>query len=218
MFWKKKKEEKQKEKLVKVLNSAVDDAIAALNEHALSINKKLLSCTYFEWLIVSLEGLKINEQNFWWHPDSYTIEEIDERYNKVFTRAQDYKEKINAYWEKVLANITEMEIQCETGLPLFITMESLINPERKIYAMCYEFKPYEGFEYEYKAYVFTNKCAEGYTSYISPFDYKISKMTEIEFENHYIIDRCNLHKATDENEGIEYNNSLRRLFNGQGNK
>lgn len=212
MFWEKKKEEKQKEKLVKVLNNAVDDAIAALNEYALSINKKLPSCTYFEWLIMSLEGLKIQRYG------SYSIEEIDKRYDKLYSMTFDYKEKINAYWEKVLANITEMEIQCETGLPLFITMESLINPEHKIYAMCYEFKIDDTWEDMYKAYVFTNKCAEGYTSYISPFDYKISKMTETEFENHYIIDRCNLHKATDENEGIEYNNSLRRLFNGQGNK
>ena len=207
MFWKKKREHDRKLKLANAINDEVEKAIGDLRAFARAVNEGLCNCKYLEALIYELRWIMVRDLN-------YTDEELTERYNKVNKTRDELKNKLINYWSRVKANKADLKQWYEKGLPLFITMTSVENPEYgKIYAMCYEFKP-DGDD-KYRAYLFTNQRERGYVDTISAFEYRIDKMTEEEFENHYIIDRCSLCGLPFEDEGVEYDNSIRRLFNGQ---
>lgn len=208
-MFRKRKEQKEREHLISLIEDALSECKKKVFKHAEELSEELVD-SRFVW-------------NKVWYIDSIAFPEHERRnlvnsvlrtkYNWAIHLADEINAEIDAYWKRATENKEKLEKMLSDGVPLFITITDMHNKDYKLYALCYEFKKVK--DGNYKAYVFTNERESGYIEEISYLDYSIEKMTEEEFENHYIIDRCGLFHASDETEGIEYDNRLRRMFNGQ---
>lgn len=210
-MFRKRKEQKEREHLISLIEDAILECRKKVMQHAVDVSEEL-SQGRFVWDKV----WRIENMAFSWHDRKYlTNDELRDKYNEILELDKKTNAEVDAYWERATENKEKMEKMFSDGVPLFITITSMHNKDYKLYSLCYEFKKVK--DGDYKAYVFTNERESGYVEEISYLDYSIEKMTEEEFENHYIIGRCELFHASDETEGIEYDNRLRRLFNGQRN-
>ena len=208
-MFRKRKEAKEREHLIFLIEDALSECKKKVFKHAEELSEELVHCRFVwkkEWYI--------DNMTFTGHERKHlTCDELRDKYNEILELDKKTNAEVDAYWERVTENKEKLEKMFSDGVPLFITITDMHNQDYKLYALCYEFKKVK--DGNYKAYVFTNERESGYVEEISYLDYSIEKMTEEEFENHYIIDRCGLFRASDETEGIEYDNRLRRMFNGQ---
>lgn len=116
------------------------------------------------------------------------------------------------FWKKCCENKEKLNALVD-NCPLFIKISQLDGTCPPEYKMCYEFKnPSNGVYY---LYTFGTKNQCGGTIRIDYTRDSVEKMTEEEFENHYIIGRMKCSNFTDEQEAIDYDNKIRRLFHGQ---
>lgn len=144
---------------------------------------------------------------------SLSEEELKELPSMLNEKKEEARLKIYEYYKKGVENVKSLEEFLKNGMPLFITLTSISNPDEKKYAMCYEYKKDD--DGTYKAYLFTTGNRYGEMYYLTKYSYSIKKMTEEEFENHYVIGRLSAHGFDKEEDAIEYDNYLRRLFHGQ---
>ena len=209
MFWKERRENKRKLELVKYLNDRIDSVKEDIESFASAINEKLGDCNFIWHLKIEVGNFRIIEK----YSNEYSFDNINERIHAVNEFQNEFRPRITEYWDKVIKNQEDMLNWCYKGVPLFITLNPLWgNYSRKRYAMCYEFKKNGP---NYIAYIFAWDTLEGMIFDVDPFDFSISKMTEEEFENEYIMGRMNVSCFRYENDAIEYDNSIRRLFHGQ---
>ena len=208
-MFRKRKEQKEREHLISLIEDALSECKKKVFKHAEELSEELL-----QGRVVYDKVWRIENMVFSWHERKYlTNDELRNKYNEILELDKKTNAEIDAYWKRATENKEKLEKMFSDGVPLFITITDMHKKDYKLYALCYEFKKEK--DGNYKAYVFTNERESGYVEEISYLDYSIEKMTEEEFENHYIIDRCGLFHASDETEGIEYDNRLRRMFNGQ---
>lgn len=208
---KKYKENKQKAQLIKELNRDIENCKNNLLIYAKALNEDLPKSGFMfdvNWYFNSLRIMEDSELELRWH----TIEELTKTKELVANLYDEYKNKLDIFWEKAKANKEELNSIFEKGLPLFITLTSL-RSDGKIYAMCYEIKKYDNGEFQ--AYLFTGDRKDGHLDTFTYFNYKIEPMTEEEFEQYYIMQRMGTTNFNSESEAIEYDNELRRLFHGQ---
>jgi len=116
------------------------------------------------------------------------------------------------FWKKCGENKEKLDALVDK-CPLFIKMYPLDGDCPPEYKMCYEFKKRS--EGNYELYVFGTGRQDGTVLSIDCTRYAVEQMTEDEFENHYIMGRMKVSNFTDEQEAIDYDNKLRRLFHGQ---
>ena len=129
-------------------------------------------------------------------------------------KKEETRLKIYEYWKRGNENAKSLDDFAKNGMPLFVTMSSISDPSsNKVYALCYEFKKHDNDKYE--AYVFTHNDKFGKTMHLCKYSYAFDKMTEEEFEKYYIVGRLERYGSCDEEDAIEYDNYLRRLFHGQ---
>ena len=207
-MFKKAKEEKQKIQLINEINEAIYQYGVALRLLATETCEDLPNSGFFYdiWYILALQ--KIDDYRY----DSYSLSSLKVKKENLPSLYKDLKENLLAYWDKVKDNKDKLDEFFKKGSPLFIKMTSMRNNRVK-YALCYELKKYEN--NKYKAYVFTDDYADGQTVEFTYLDYALEQMTEEEFEQYYIMGRLKLMTFRYENDAIEYDNELRRLFHGQ---
>ena len=208
-MFRKRKEQKERERLISLIEDALSECKKKVFKHAEELSEELL-----QGRVVWEKTWYIDNMVFSWHErKDLTNDELRNKYNEILDLDKKMNAEVDEYWKRATENKEKLEKMFSDGVPLFITITSMHRKDYKWYALCYEFKKEK--DGNYKAYVFTNERESGYVEEISYLDCSIEKMTEEEFENHYIIDRCELFHASDETEGIEYDNRLRRMFNGQ---
>ena len=99
-------------------------------------------------------------------------------------------------------------------IPLFIVLTSLIESNRVHYCFAYEIFDTEK-DGVYDAHIFDCKRCADYRTDIDYRLYEVRPLSKDEFERIYLMNRLE-HKTFETEEGlIEYDNYLRRLFNGQ---
>ena len=208
-MFRKRKEQKERERLISLIEDALSECKKKVFKHAEELSEELL-----QGRVVWEKTWYIDNMVFSWHErKDLTNDELRNKYNEILDLDKKMNAEVDEYWKRATENKEKLEKMFSDGVPLFITITSMHRKDYKWYALCYEFKKEK--DGNYKAYVFTNERESGYVEEISYLDCSIEKMTEEEVENHYIIDRCALLRVSDETEGIEYDNRLRRMFNGQ---
>lgn len=134
---------------------------------------------------------------------------IEKRKGELTSKVSLIKEQTKDFWTEANKNKESLNVM-DGNAPLFFTLTSLEDKNHKIFCMCYEFKKVE--DGLFTAYVFTNGAETGRTMEISYLEYSISPMTEEEFEKYYIMGRMNVSTYFREDDAIEYDNSVRKLF------
>lgn len=141
-----------------------------------------------------------------------TTIDFDERMRSIAETKDDFKKALDVYGQKVNENKDKLNNLYKKGMPLFLKFTSLYR-NTFMYVMCYEIKQYE--DGSYKAYIFSDSEAKGKVIKFCYWDYSIEPMTENEFEQFYIMGRMKVSTHYCEEDAIEYDNYLRRLFHGQ---
>lgn len=211
MLWKNRKENKKKLELVKSLNDKVESTIEDIKSFALAVDEDLADSGFVWNLEREAQNFSIYERYF----SDYSFDRINEKMHGLNEFQSTFRARITEYWNKVIKNKENLSNMYKEGAPLFITLSPLWGGRKKRYAMCYEFKKNVEHEGLYSAYIFAQDTEEGMVFDIDPRDFSISKMTEEEFEDNYIMGRMEVTKFYFEDEAIEYDNSIRRLFHGQ---
>lgn len=208
MFWKKKIEDNKKIELIKEINEAVSTYRSQLFDFARETNEDLPASLYVWDIFRLLDWKQVDSFRY----ESYTLSELTNMRKELDGFFENVKVMITSYWLKAEKNKEELSKIFEKGVPLFIKLTS-IGSGKVTYAMCYEFKRYD--DDKYQAYVFTDNDLNGKIIDFSYLDYGVEQMTEVEFEQYYVMDRLRLMSFKHENDAIEYDNELRRLFHGQ---
>lgn len=208
-----KRKKKLLEKAIEKFNGEIDAAISDLQEYARGLDEDFgamigywdESFRKISWMSPTVADV---EKGY------VTIEDLVAKSRKLPEMVTESKRELLLFWKSAKKNITDLAEWDEEGVPLFITLSSVRHPEgKKIYAMCYEFKKID--KNNYKAFIFSDETKEGIVTTFTPFDWRINKMTEEEFEKYYIMGRMEHGPSFDnETDAIEYNNSIRRLFHG----
>lgn len=160
----------------------------------------------------------------WHHINPYFYDTEDEVKNVIAVKTKlvddtikSFEEKANKYLELGPANIRKIDEMIDSNeVPLFFTLTDLVDETNKRYFFCYEMKFTEK-EGVYDVVVMPSNSNTSMRDTIYGAMGKIEKMTEKEFEEHYIMDRLSQKNFNSEEELVEYDNSIRRLFNGQRN-
>lgn len=146
--------------------------------------------------------------------ESYT-KEAGCKLNAAYQKAVELHEWAKTYVEQCKENKEKLAaFYGQEELPLFIVLESLIPDFRTKYCFCYEFKDTED-DGVYRAYVFPDNMANADIMDIDYRKWSVRPMTKFEFEHIYLMGRLGSKNFDTEEEAIEYDNYLRRLFNGQ---
>lgn len=209
-----KRKKKLLEKAIEKFNEELDAAISDLQEYARGLDEDFGAMIDYYW---DESFRRIN----WTRPttseveNGLTVEDLIAKSRELPEMVTESKRELLLFWKRAKKNITDLAEWDEAGVPLFITLSSVRHPEyEKLYAMCYEFKKID--KNKYKVFIFRDDAKEGTVTTFTPFDWKINKMTEEEFEKYYIMGRMGNGPSFDkETDAIEYNNSIRRLFHGQ---
>ena len=212
-----KRKKKLLEKAIEKFNEELDAALSDLQEYARGLDEDfgtMIGCwdesfRKISWMRPTMREVENGD---------VTIGDLIEKSRKLPEMVAESKKVLLSFWERAKKNITDLAEWDEAGVPLFITLSSVRHPEnKKIYAMCYEFKKID--KNNYKVFIFRDDDKEGVVTTFTPFDWKINKMTEEEFEKYYIMGRMEHGPSFDkETDAIEYDNSIRRLFHGQSNE
>ncbi len=173
------------------------------------------------------------------HPISYDMDtayigktmdditrEADERLKKAYSVVDTLLTNLLFYTKQCLKNKEELHRLYESGVPLFIVIEpmsigdftpSVLNhSEKNSYCFCYEFKDTEN-DGVYLANLMGSRCTTSLNKKIDYREVTVRPMTEFEFEHQYIMNRLNCVTFKSEEELVEFDNSIRRLFHGQRN-
>jgi hypothetical protein len=152
--------------------------------------------------------------------DKFSLDSYKERIREMKAKFIDYVDaevkRAKKYKEARIANKAALEEIHKNGCPLFIVAEPIhdyFTIEKK-YLMCYEFQKSEKEGY-YNVYEFSGDDAYGHVIPINYDCYSIREMTEWEFYEHYLIGRLSQRNFRNEEDAIEYDNYLRRLFHDQ---
>ena len=142
---------------------------------------------------------------------------IKERYKSLSDAFENSMKLIDKYAPLIQRNKEENDKLFNDGVPLFITLVPIYEENFRVkYAFCYEFKKgKEDGNYIANLLFSYSSCPENMP--IKPNNYLVRKMTEEEFENHYIMDRLeyNREDLKTEEDIVKFDNSIRQLFNGQ---
>jgi hypothetical protein len=229
-FWRKKKSEEQdtpSEKEVKVeyikeiisLRNQLGEKEKELNEYATSKNCRYEFSRSFEIIEKYLTDSR-------YRPsvrllESADIEYIENVLNKLRSVVNDIDEYVEKSKAKIDKDVERAEALKET------TKEFLENPkmffvsneyfsEEEDYYFAYEFHINEvNGEQRVKALVTDNEAKHCWIAYIDINKQYIRPMTMEEFEKYFLPERIELQEFTKEEDIIEYDNYLRRLFNNQ---
>ena len=152
--------------------------------------------------------------------------EADGKLKKAYSVIDTLLTNLLFYTEQCHKNKEELHRLYESGVPLFIVVEpmsiggvtsSLLNPSGKnSYCFCYEFKDTE-VDGIYLANLMESRYATSFNRKIDYREVTVRPMTEFEFEHQYIMNRLNCVTFKSEEELVEFDNSIRRLFHGQRN-
>lgn len=146
--------------------------------------------------------------------ESYT-EEAKAKLDSAYTKAVELQHWLNNYREHCKENKAKLASQYKNEeIPLFIVLEPLIPDMAEVYCFCYEFKDTEE-DGVYSAYVFPDNRTNADIMGIDYRKWSVRPMTKFEFEHIYLMGRLGSKNFGTEEEAIEYDNYLRRLFNGQ---
>lgn len=189
------------------INEAVSKATDEICVYAETINPDIVDSMCLHDMIIILSWRKVDDPL-----RLSTSIDFDERMNGISHIKADFEERLAEYGKRVNDNKDKLNNLYEKGMPLFLKFTNLYR-NTVMYAMCYEFKRYENGKY--KAYVFTDTDEAGKVNEFGYWDYAVEPMTEEEFEQYYIVGRLATRSFWDEEEAIEYDNYLRRLFHGQ---
>lgn len=201
------------EKAIEKFNEEIDAALSDLQEYARGLDEDFGAVVgYWDESFRKISWMSPTPGEV---ENGLTVEDLIEKSRKLPGMVAESKKELLSFWEKAKKNITDLAEWDEVGVPLFITLSSVRHPEyKKIYAMCYEFKKID--KNNYTVFIFRDDDKEGVVTTFTPFDWKINKMTEEEFEKYYIMGRMEHGPSFDkETDAIEYDNSIRRLFHGQ---
>ena len=193
---------------VKRLTDAVSDARKEIIESVKRLDPALVNSSFVEVTLLQLRYCA----DYW---PFYGMESFEERISRVEEIKTDFMAELPTYYRKATENKVKLEKLYRDGVPMFIKMTKLcpLFNDKVTYAMCYEYKRYDNGKY--KAYVFTDTETDGKVIEFEYWDYSVEEMTEDEFELYYIIGRLNVVSYRTEEEAIEYDNYVRRLFHGQ---
>lgn len=205
-MFKKKKLQKLADMANKI-NESVSDATNEIVAYAKEINPDIVDSEIVRHMVIMLDWRKVESPIRL----STTID-FDERMRSIAETKNDFKKELDAYGQKVNENKDKLNNFYKNGMPLFLKFTSLYRNTVR-YAMCYEIKQYE--DGSYKAYIFSDSEEKGRVVKFCYWDYSIEPMTETEFEQFYIIGRMEVSTHYSEEDAIEYDNYLRRLFHGQ---
>ena len=98
---------------------------------------------------------------------------------------------------------------------MFFVLENIFDGN-KLYCFCYEFQVInKDGERMAMALITDNETKHCWIKEIKAEEYKIRSMTGEEFEKNFIKERIELQKFSKEEDIVEYDNYLRRLFNNQ---
>jgi hypothetical protein len=205
-MFKKKKLQKLTDMANKI-NESVSDAIHEIVAYAKEINPDIVDSEIVRHMVTMLTWRNVEDPIRL----STTID-FDERMESIAETKADFKKELDIYGKKVNENKGKLNNFYKNGMPLFLKFTSLYR-NTVMYAMCYEIKQYE--DGSYKAYIFSDGEGKGKVIEFCYWDYSIEPMTETEFEQFYIIGRMGVSTHYCEEDAIEYDNYLRRLFHGQ---
>lgn len=140
---------------------------------------------------------------------------------KVKNGVSKVDEIVNGEIEKLTNAIEESKVSVASfeefaqKPSMFFVLESIFN-KGKLYCFCYEFRVVnkDGKRIA-KALITDNKTEHCWIKEINAEEYKIRSMTFEEFEENFIQERIELQGFSKENDIVEYDNYLRRLFNNQ---
>jgi hypothetical protein len=205
-MFKKKKLQKLTDMANKI-NESVSDAIHEIVAYAKEINPDIVDSEIVRHMVTMLTWRNVEDPIRL----STTID-FDERMESIAETKADFKKELDIYGKKVNENKGKLNNFYKNGMPLFLKFTSLYR-NTVMYAMCYEIKQYE--DGSYKAYIFSDGEGKGKVIEFCYWDYSIEPMTENEFEQFYIMGRMKVSTHYCEEDAIEYDNYLRRLFHGQ---
>ena len=148
----------------------------------------------------------------------YTLENIVERHNKC---ASKLREIVKKEIEKVAkakegSKISAAAFEEFVRKPsMFFVLENIFDGN-KLYCFCYEFQAVnkDGRRMA-RALITDNETEHCWIKEIKPEEDKIRSMTPEEFEGNFLKERIELQEFSKEEDIIEYDNYLRRLFNNQ---
>ena len=152
---------------------------------------------------------------------SYDNEELKgavERLKKCVSRVDEI---VNRELDKVAKAIEESKVSAAAfeefvkNPSMFFVLENIFDGN-KLYCFCYEFQVInKDGERMAMALITDNETERCWIKEIKAEEYKIRSMTIEEFEKNFIKERIELQGFSKEEDIIEYDNYLRRLFNNQ---
>lgn len=150
--------------------------------------------------------------------DNEKLKGAVERLKKCVSRVDEI---VNQEIEKVAKAIEESKVSTAAfeefvkNPSIFFVLENIFNGN-KLYCFCYEFQVInKDSKRMAKALITDNETAECWIKEIKAEEDKIRSMTFEEFEENFIKERIELQGFSKEEDIIEYDNYLRRLFNNQ---
>lgn len=148
----------------------------------------------------------------------YTLESIVKRHNECALKVNKI---VNEEIEKLTKAIEETKVSVAAfdefvqKPSMFFVLENIFDGN-KLYCFCYEFQVInKDGERMAMALITDNETKHCWIKEIKAEEYKIRSMTGEEFEKNFIKERIELQEFSKEEDIVEYDNYLRRLFNNQ---
>ena len=148
----------------------------------------------------------------------YTLESIVKTHNEC---ASKLREIVNKEIEKIAKAKEESKISAAAfeefvrKPSMFFVLENIFDGN-KLYCFCYEFQAVnKDGKRMARALITDNETEHCWIKEIKPEEDKIRSMTFEEFEGNFLKERIELQGFSKEEDIIEYDNYLRRLFNNQ---
>lgn len=148
----------------------------------------------------------------------YTLESIVKRHNECASKVNKI---VNEEIEKLAKAIEEAKVSV-TAFDEFVQKPSMffvlenIFDGKKLYCFCYEFQAVnKDGKRMARALITDNETEHCWIKEIKPEEDKIQSMTLEEFEGNFLKERIEIQGFSKEEDIIEYDNYLRRLFNNQ---
>ena len=148
----------------------------------------------------------------------YTLESIVKRHNECASKVNKI---VNEEIEKLTKAIEETKVSVAAfdefvqKPSMFFVLENIFDGN-KLYCFCYEFQVInKDGERMAMALITDNETKHCWIKEIKAEEYKIRSMTGEEFEKNFIKERIELQEFSKEEDIVEYENYLRRLFNNQ---
>ena len=205
---------RKKEKLIERFNDLVSDIKEEFRMYCEELSPKMLDTGFYHISAFEIACKEVFSLRYCAAVNSVKelAGELHGRLETLMALRDEKKKEAAEYWEMAKKNKDALN-SFDGKTPLFFTLRLLNDNTKCNFIMCYEFKKIE--DGVFQAYVFDTQAKSGHIMIVPYYEYVLEEMTEDEFENKYIIGRMALSSFDNENEAIEYDNSIRRLFNGQ---